>query len=136
MRISFSYVLLYVLRFAKMITSNPCGFFYCSCNVAPAQALVLRLKSLKKGVRNKFLTPFNSHLIGFPITAIIESEIFPNIRPQGERINKKVNPFLNKRVRQDICMPCSLAQGRENMACVLEKGVKEETAEKGQRKNG
>ena len=38
-----------------MITSNTCGFVYCSCNVAPAQALVLRLKSLKAGVRNKFL---------------------------------------------------------------------------------
>ena len=36
-----------------MITTNPCGFVYCSCNVAPAQALVLRLKSLKKGVRQK-----------------------------------------------------------------------------------
>ena len=71
-------------------------------------------------VPNKFLTPFNSHLIRFPITAIIESEIFPNIRPQGERINKKVNPFLNKRVRQ-VCMPRSLARGRENRECVLDK---------------
>jgi len=26
-----------------MITLNPCGFVYCSGNVAPAQALVLRL---------------------------------------------------------------------------------------------
>ena len=81
---------------------------------------VSHLQSLKKGVRNKFLTPFNSHLIRFPITAIIESEIFPNIRPQGERINKKVNPFLNKRVRQ-VCMPRSLARGRESRECVLEK---------------
>ena len=56
-RKSASYVLLYVLHIAKMITSNPCGFFYCSCNVAPAQALVLRLKSLKAGVRNNFLRP-------------------------------------------------------------------------------
>ena len=104
-----------------MITSNPCGFFYCSCNVAPAQVLVLHLKSLKKGVRNKFLTPFNSHLIRFPITAIIESEIFPNIKPQGGRINKKVNPFLNRRVRQNMRMSRSLAQGRGNMGCVLDK---------------
>ena len=59
-----------------MITSNPCGFIYCSCNVAPAQALVLRLKSLKKGVRNKFLTPFNSHFLLFQVTATIKSTRF------------------------------------------------------------
>ena len=66
------------------------------------EPMVSHLQSLKVGVRNKFLTPTNSHFIQFPITAIIESEIFPNIRPQGERINKKVNPFLNKRRRQ-VC---------------------------------
>ena len=55
----------------------------------------------------------------FPITAIIESEIFSNISPQGERINKKVNPFLKKKVQQGVCMPRSLAQGRGNMKCVL-----------------
>ena len=108
-----------------MITSNPCGFVYCSCSVAPAQALVLHLKSLKKGVRNKFLTPFNSHLIRFPITAIIESEIFPNISPQGKRINKKVNPFLNKRVRQDMCMPRSLARGRGKQGVCASNGCKQ-----------
>ena len=95
------------------------------------EPMVSHLQSLKVGVRNKFLTPTNSHFIQFPITAIIESEIFPNIRPQGERINKKVSLFLDKRVRQDICMPCSLTQGRENMACVLEKIGKGESAEKG-----
>ena len=36
-----------------MILLNPCGFNYHHCNVAPAQALVLRLKSLKEGVRPK-----------------------------------------------------------------------------------
>ena len=87
------------------------------------EPMVSHLQSLKVGVRNKFLTPTNSHLIRFPITAIIESEIFPNIRPQGERINKKFNPFLNKKVRQ-VCMPRSLARGRENMKCVLEKDDK------------
>ena len=48
------------------------------------EPMVSHLQSLKVGVRNEFLTPTNSHLIRFPITAIIESEIFPNIRPQGE----------------------------------------------------
>lgn len=36
-----------------MILLNPCGFNYHHCNVASAQALVLRLKSLKEGVRPK-----------------------------------------------------------------------------------
>ena len=36
-----------------MILLNPCGFNDHHCNVAPAQALVLRLKSLKEGVRPK-----------------------------------------------------------------------------------
>ena len=36
-----------------MIPANPYGFIYHHCNVAPAQALVLRLKSLKEGVRQK-----------------------------------------------------------------------------------
>ena len=36
-----------------MILLNPCGFNYHHCNVASAQALVLRLKSLKAGVRQK-----------------------------------------------------------------------------------
>ena len=89
------------------------------------------------------------HLIRFTITAIIESEIFPNIRPQEERINKKVNPFLNKRLRQGVCNTefsdagkgeyevCASnernidARGRENMKCVLEKIGKKESAEKG-----
>ena len=43
-----------------------------SYNGAPVQALVLHLKSLKKGVGNKFLTPFNSHFMQVPIIAIIE----------------------------------------------------------------
>ena len=43
-----------------------------SYNGAPVQALVLHLKSLKKGVWNKFLTPFNSHFMPIPIIAIIE----------------------------------------------------------------
>jgi len=33
-------------------------------------------------------------------------------------------------------MSRSLARGRESRECVLEKDVKEESAEKGQRKNG
>ena len=36
-----------------MILLNPCRFNYHHCNVAPAQALVLRLKSLKEGVSQK-----------------------------------------------------------------------------------
>ena len=36
-----------------MIPANPRGFNYHHGNVAPAQALVLRLKSLKEGVRPK-----------------------------------------------------------------------------------
>ena len=36
-----------------MILLNPCGFINHHGNVAPAQALVLRLKSLKEGVRQK-----------------------------------------------------------------------------------
>ena len=36
-----------------MIPANPRGIIYHHCNVAPAQALVLRLKSLKEGVRPK-----------------------------------------------------------------------------------
>ena len=36
-----------------MILLNPCGFNYHHGNVAPAQASVLRLKSLKEGVRQK-----------------------------------------------------------------------------------
>ena len=88
------------------------------------EPMVSHLQSLKVGVRNKFLTPTNSHLIRFPITAIIESEIFPNISPKCKGLNKKVNPFLKKRRRQDMCMLSSLAQGGENMKCVLEKEVK------------
>ena len=34
-----------------MIPANCSGFVYHHCNVAPAQASVLRLKSLKEGVR-------------------------------------------------------------------------------------
>ena len=41
-------------------------------------------------------TPSNSHLILSPITAIIESEIFPNISPKCKELNKKVNPFLKR----------------------------------------
>ena len=66
------------------------------------EPMVSHLQSLKVGVRNKFLTPTNSHLIRFPITAIIESEIFPNISPKCKGLNKKVNPFLKKRV-QRVC---------------------------------
>ena len=36
-----------------MISANPIGFNDHHCNVASAQALVLRLKSLKEGVRPK-----------------------------------------------------------------------------------
>ena len=36
-----------------MIPANCSGFIYHHCNVALAQALVLRLKSLKEGVRPK-----------------------------------------------------------------------------------
>jgi len=39
-----------------MITTNPCGFVYCSCNVAPAQALVLRLKKPQKGSKTEIKT--------------------------------------------------------------------------------
>ena len=60
------------------------------------EPMVSHLQSLKVGVRNKFLTPTNSHLIRFPITAIIESEIFPNISPKCKELNKKVNPFLKR----------------------------------------
>ena len=35
-------------------------------------SFVSRFKSLKKGVGNKFLTPFNSHFMLMPIIAIIE----------------------------------------------------------------
>ena len=56
-----------------MITTNPCGFVYNRCNGAPVRAEVSHLSSLKAGVRNKFLTPAFSHLMLFPITAIIKS---------------------------------------------------------------
>ena len=36
------------------------------------ESFVSRFKSLKKGVWNKFLTPFNSHFMRMPIIAIIE----------------------------------------------------------------
>lgn len=36
------------------------------------ESFVSRFKSLKKGVGNKFLTPFNSHFMRVPIIAIIE----------------------------------------------------------------
>ena len=36
------------------------------------ESFVSRFKSLKKGVGNKFLTPFNSHFMQVPIIAIIE----------------------------------------------------------------
>ena len=36
------------------------------------ESFVSRFKSLKKGVWNKFLTPFNSHFMQVPIIAIIE----------------------------------------------------------------
>ena len=36
------------------------------------ESFVSRFKSLKKGVGNKFLTPFNSHFMRMPIIAIIE----------------------------------------------------------------
>ena len=36
------------------------------------ESFVSRFKSLKKGVGNKFLTPFNSHFMPIPIIAIIE----------------------------------------------------------------
>ena len=36
------------------------------------ESFVSRFKSLKKGVGNKFLTPFNSHFMLMPIIAIIE----------------------------------------------------------------
>ena len=86
------------------------------------EPMVSHLQSLKVGVRNKFLTPTNSHFIQFPITAIIESEIFPNIRPQGERINKKVNPFLNKRRRKCVQCEFSGAGKGEYEVCARERG--------------
>ena len=36
------------------------------------ESFVSRFKSLKKGVWNKFLTPFHSHFMQVPIIAIIE----------------------------------------------------------------
>lgn len=45
-----------------MIPANPFGFIDHHCNVAPAQALVLRLKSLKEGVRINNPTPSYSFL--------------------------------------------------------------------------
>ena len=36
------------------------------------ESFISRFKSLKKGVGNKFLTPFNSHFMQVPIIAIIE----------------------------------------------------------------
>ena len=84
----------FLLVLTYMITSNPCGFFYCSCNVAPAQVLVLHLKSLKKGVRNKFLTPFNSHFLLFHVTATIKSTRFSVIIC---RIITLENYFLSSR---------------------------------------
>ena len=36
------------------------------------ESFVSRFKSFKKGVGNKFLTPFNSHFMRMPIIAIIE----------------------------------------------------------------
>ena len=36
------------------------------------ESFVSRFKSLKKGVGNKFLTPFNSHFMQVPIIAIIK----------------------------------------------------------------
>ncbi len=46
-------------------------------------------KASKQGVRNKFQTPANSHLIRFPIIAIIESEVSLVYRP----LSAMVNPF-------------------------------------------
>jgi len=45
-----------------MIPANCSGFIYHHCNVASAQALVLRLKSLKEGVRIINPTPSYSFL--------------------------------------------------------------------------
>ena len=56
----------------KSLQRFPFGILNNSYNGAPVQALVLHLKSLKKGVGNKFLTPFNSHFMQVPIIAIIE----------------------------------------------------------------
>ena len=56
----------------KSLQRFPFGILNNSYNGAPVQALVLHLKSLKKGVGNKFLTPFNSHFMRMPIIAIIE----------------------------------------------------------------
>ena len=56
----------------KSLQRFPFGILNNSYNGAPVQALVLHLKSLKKGVWNKFLTPFNSHFMQVPIIAIIE----------------------------------------------------------------
>lgn len=56
----------------KSLQRFPFGILNNSYNGAPVQALVLHLKSLKKGVGNKFLTPFNSHFMQIPIIAIIE----------------------------------------------------------------
>jgi len=56
----------------KSLQRFPFGILNNSYKGAPVQALVLHLKSLKKGVGNKFLTPFNSHFMQVPIIAIIE----------------------------------------------------------------
>ena len=63
---------------------------------------------------------------------------FSEYQASGESTNKKVNPFLNKRVRQVCAILSSLARGRENRECVLVMGANRESAglEKGQRKNG
>ena len=60
------------MSFLKHKSDSFIGILNNSYNGAPVQALVLHLKSLKKGVGNKFLTPFNSHFMQVPIIAIIE----------------------------------------------------------------
>ena len=56
-----------------MITSEPSVSVIIAVVGYRFEPKVSHLQSLKKGVRNKFLTPFSSHLIQFPTTAIIET---------------------------------------------------------------
>ena len=58
-----------------MIPANPCEFNDHHCNVAPAQALILRLKSLKDSLENKFSRESNSHRLLVTIVVIIETEV-------------------------------------------------------------
>ena len=62
-----------------MITSEPSVSFIIAVVGYRFEPEVSHLQSLKVGVWNKFLTPTNSHLIQFPITASIKSVEFYGI---------------------------------------------------------